>query len=765
VDLDARFDATYNLAWTSVERAQTLAEEKPKEALVALETAADWFRAAVRLKPASEDARHNLEVILARVLALRDQLTPKDERDYHQRIDELIQRERRIIGDLLQIVQRQSESDPPLDAEQLRAPLRSIAKETRLLISDLAVLARDAGDERTTIATKKEEERTPEEATRAVQIDNTLHYLNTASQRLNQSRRQLRLSEAEAAFRRANLALGELKRARDQWRAPAELLATLIQETQELGQLTGSKTVSSFSPDPGQGPPAWLSDELLEEMQTTLGERTTELHQRLTSALENADTGTEAPAPDPSDPQAMQAAQQAEQMKAMLAQIGEAEPFVATADQAFGDALTSIRARDFSPALARQQDALIALTEALERFSDLKRLIEAAYRVEKVIETTLDHEAMPLPNGETAPLDQVVGLLHDTQQKNLDRTGRIAKKIDEELAKLPEPSGDAPAPNPSGEPDPQQVERQRYERAKLLLGLTDAAMQRNVEWLAQPTTSPNVPLDRVAALESSQRATRSLAELRRLFFTLVEHLKDTAHRQSELRDDTLEVAGLFSTSQPETPERESAERKLGPLSPRQDELAAISREIAGALRQQATAPTSGGPPGAQPDPEQLARIQRASELVDAAAGEMTGARESMAAATTAGTASGDGDGTETGDPASSATGSDDPGGDANPNQPDLDLAQKKQETALGQLVEAITLLEPPPPPQQDQNQQQQQQDQQQQQQDQQQSQGQQEEQQLDTQQMLQAIRDREAERRKENAQRARGGVQQVEKDW
>ncbi len=718
VDVEARYHATYNLAWTHVKRADTVLEEKPEEALDSLEVAADWFRAAIRLRKEDTSARHNLEVVLARILALRDQLAPKDQRDYHQRLDELIERERQIVTGTVQIVEQE---DSGVDPEAERKRYRALSKQQRLLISDLAVLARDAGDERSTLDATPEAERKPEDSTRIVQIDNMLHYLNTSSQRLNQGRRQLRLSASEPAFRRCALALGELKRARDQWRSPPELLGTLTQETLELSQYTMMRMQGGLAAEP---PPAWLTDEFLEETQEILASRTGELHLRLQSAVspEGAVSPDGATPPTAGDPAANDP--QAKEREKALKQVREAEPFVASARDAMTDALEQLKNKKPGAAYPKQEEALVALVEALERFSDIKRLIETAYRAESMIARTLVDDGMQLPSGETAALDQVLDTLILTQTKNIARADRIAEEIEAMVAELEATAGGAP-PGPTGAPggaEVQEAEKERLQAARQLTAIARSAMAHASEWFEKP------PLDRTASIESAERAVRHLADLRRLFFTLVEHMKDTANRQYELSDETKEVAGLLAA----TPGDVSAQQKLGPLPNRQQELAAITAEIAKALDEQASAPAHGVPPDqAQQMQEQQARLARAAELVHAAEGEMTGAHASLGPA-------------------------EDPSGA--PADPDLDLAHTKQMTAVEQLAEAIALLEPPQ--QDEQNQDQQQQD------DEQQEQKPEEQQQnADNQEVLQAIRDREAEHRKDKAERAGVGVQQVEKDW
>ena len=95
---------------------------------------------------------------------------------------------------------------------------------------------------------------------------------------------------------------------------------------------------------------------------------------------------------------------------------------------------------------------------------------------------------------------------------------------------------------------------------------------------------------------------------------------------------------------------------------------------------------------------------------------------------------------------------------------ELKLVEEDQATAVQKLVEAIQLLSPPPEEQKQQQQQKQQQAQQQ-------NQGQamqQKDQQVgrtDMRHLLQSVRDREAQRRRDKRQRGTAGYAPVEQDW
>ena len=218
----------------------------------------------------------------------------------------------------------------------------------------------------------------------------------------------------------------------------------------------------------------------------------------------------------------------------------------------------------------------------------------------------------------------------------------------------------------------------------------------------------------------------SLEELRRLFFSLIEHLRDTAQRQADLNDQTAKQ----STEPPaaQTPE------KLGPLTNRQSQLQQIAQPIAAALKQQSE--QAAVPPPTQPtgptDPktpdsadtataaETAKTLAQAAELVDAAQTFMSAAAQKLASQTEKFDAAG---------------------------KPFEDISGQQRQ-ALEKLAEALALLDKSQQPQNQQGEQDQKQNQEQEQS--QESQNQEskspssQQQNLSANQLLQLIRDREA---------------------
>jgi hypothetical protein len=228
--------------------------------------------------------------------------------------------------------------------------------------------------------------------------------------------------------------------------------------------------------------------------------------------------------------------------------------------------------------------------------------------------------------------------------------------------------------------------------------------------------------------ENVATAIRGLEALRRLFFSIVEHIRDAAERQIELGDETEAVVSI---------EPDRAQEKIGPIASRQEELAADTDALAEALHQQSLAD-----PAALLGPEAVAdeaaaaeateKLIQASELVLYAGTEMASAGEALGA-----------------EPREVAS------------------VRQHQTTAVEYLAEALALLQPPQQPQEQQEQgdPQEQQQQEGQQQEQQAQQEREPEPSSDPAQLLQSVRDREAERHRNQREREQRGTEPVAKDW
>jgi Ca-activated chloride channel family protein len=688
-DGEARYRATYGLGWAAAASADARLEEEPADALSQLILAADRFRDSLRLRPGSEDARHNLEVVLKRARILEDSLRERDATSLADSLDELSQRQRELVGAVRSTVEVPGAAAQTQE-ESLRARLRDLSSGQRLILSDGNILAGRADAERSKIESSPEEERQPEDQMRAAQLGQLLHYLQRARERMGHTRRELRQRRPGRAHRRASVALAELKRARDQLRDPVEVLDVLIRDSLEVAQYTElyARTGVALPDGSERKRPDWLSLGYLGDALDGVGERTGELRARLGAGLAQGS--------------AVSAADLDPGSQRLLANIQEAVPLVEAAALGFGTARGAITRDAAVAAVVAEREAVAALQAARELFLDLRGLIETAYADQH----TLGGLLTPGTSGAGPAPSEIAPQLWAAQRRNLARTGRISGLMDEELALLPAqaPSQDAAS------------QRERFQLGKRLLTFTQNAMQGVMKSLRGPRAGAPPSLE--GAERWNVRALQSLEELRRLFFSIVEHLRDTARRQQALNDATEQAVALADP----TP-------ALGPLIPRQAQLAEIAGSLAAALeeqsRQEQGQPPSGPQGGLSPEVQQemLDRLRRAAELTLAAQDPMRSAAEGLAAE-------------------------------------QFEDARGNQDRGLGHLLEAVALLTPPEAQEgeQDQGGEDQRGDA---------DEGAREEQRqvADPSQLLQEVRDREARRRRERSRAQRGSYDTVEKDW
>ena len=721
--LDAllRYRCRYHLGWLHVEEAnRLLGGEEAEGAIEELEAAANRFRDALRVRPEGEEARHNLEVVLRRIRELRDSLRAEEEETLEGRLDGLIERQRELLAEIRSLIDGEvANPDASLD-ERARRRYRAMSVVELQLLSDLGVLAGDAEEERRSIEGTPEEERTPEQEVRRNRIERLVEHLTRAQERLGQARRTLRRQQGERGARRASLGLSALKRAREQLREPLEVLDWILPDARSLLEQGTLLAVSSLPDLTGERPPlpAWIGAESLGEESTEIGERVGELADIFRGAA-----SADAPPPDPADPEAAQ-------RERAIAMVREALPSLDSATAAFEEAAVEFpaeRAREGARATGR---GVAALMEARELFLDAKGLIELLWQSESAVLQALRGEEGDDRESRLALLPEARAL----HEKAEARLGRLRSFIEEEAAEVEEmraavDAADPAAPPAEGAPTEEQVTRME-ERIDLV--------QRLLEEVERTTSTARATFDEEAEREESEidldriaadldRVLPPLELLRRIYFTLIEHLRDLTRRQQELNDRTADGIALARG----TPEE--AGRHLIPLRRDQEELRAIATELAPAVREQGEqmpesdgASPPGGAPGAGGGPGR-AEWLRAAELIESAAGEQGTALSSLF--------------------------TEPPEGESFP----LDAGEAAQQAALEQLAEALFLLDPPPEtdPGEDSGEEQPSEA----------SAGEEGRPEGgDPGQLLQEVRDREAQRRAEQ-QREGGADPSVEKDW
>lgn len=727
-DGETRYRASYDLGWLEVARAEALRADEPAKALQALERAADWFREAVAQRPDDEAPRRNLEIVLARALALADTLAERDSQTLEQRLDALIEGQRALNRSARALVEILQASDDPNAGDALRGDFKRLTVEARALLDGAGEVAEQAGDELSRLKGMAEADRAPEQAMRIAQLEALLDHQHRARERIGQTRSQLRRRQAERAHRRGSAALEHLKRAREQLLDPVRILDGLLGDAAALSSETRALAVAGADLPIGSGErssavPEWLDAAYLGELQTSISERTVEVDARFAAAKAAPSDELEA------------------DQRELIEGIAAAAPHVHEAAERFGAAGAAIGIDDLLVAVEAQVDGLQALALAREQLLDLRGLIELSYADERRIQSFVD----PKPaagdderaSAEPLPLDELAPALIALQQRNVLRAERLATMLAESV-----PEVDAAAGDPA---DPADAERLAAERARLeaadgLLALTESAMRGAAESLAR------VGREKIAVAQTQERvatAVKGLEGLRRLFFSIVEHLRDTARREVELADETESAGGL-------PPDQRSD--SLDQIAARQAELADLTGRLAEALHQQALEGPATAPDAEPVDPavaaEAAERLTRAAELVLNASGEMTAAASDLA---------------------------------SDAGEPDVDAVRGRQDEAVKQLAEAIAVLEPPQPRPEQQDGEQGESEQQQQ--GQQGEQGQQDaqpqgggaeaaappeqaqaEQSADPGQLLQSVRDREAERHRRNA-RGQSGYEPVDRDW
>ena len=740
-DVELRYAATYNLGIAASARADSLEAENPEEALAALYEAADWFREAVVAQPDESDPRHNLDVTLRRALILADEVARENQENLDAELDAMIEAQRQRVAQaagLLEAVVRSGELGA---AEELRPAFRDSATQQRLILADANTLGERVAREREQLLAIPDEERSSEDALKAAQLEGVLAHLDSAIDRMGQTRRQLRQRRAERAYRRGSRALGDLKRARDQLRDPVSQIDILLAEVGGLARATSALASSGLAQDPTAGAtgpttlPAYLTRESTEADSGEIEARVAELATRFSIAAQQAQPSTNAanassplPGTPPSGPP-----DQGRQGEAFQA----AAPLVTSAGEAMGRVTAAIREARYDLASLEEVKTGEALAEAREHFFDLKQLLNVTHSDEqRLAELAASDDPAVVEDR-----NEVVAGLVEIQSRNRVRGLSLADLLEQEkadrIARMEAEAEGASEADPSE--SPVERERQRFELANQLLGLASDAMQETADALDDGARESAPDWSRVG--EAATRATEHLDSIRVLFYTIAEHVRKLALDQVDVRDQTQDVIAL-SVTESRAAETES---RAHALAGDQQKLESRGGEIADALFVQAEEMGQGATEDAAPDAEaERDRIRKAAEHVALAQLAMEEAGTSLMA-------------------------------ESGPLAP----AQEAQTRAVEELNAALALLSPPPPPEEQQDSGEPEQDQgESQPDDESQDEGEQESQggadgedaedesMDDPSQLLQGVRDRDAERRRERDREAQQRRKQpVDKDW
>lgn len=723
-DQPLRYSAAFNLGMLHTRRADDLELSEPQKALEELANARNWFQDAAGVRSDDEDARANLQIVARKAQVLADQLN-QGEKSLEARLDRVIEDERALrdqIRSLMEAVQKAGVGADPIG---FRDAFAALATSERELMADTGVVSDLAADELAGLDGQDPEQMAQEDRIRQMQLRSLDAYLQNARIAIDDTRRELRNLDGKRSHLRATAALAQLKRAREQLLDPVDALKGVAQDQNELFTHTGARLALGTKKlvMPGETPtpasqgqiPAWLEPEHLSERQADALERTSEVLLRFQAASS---------APPPADPSTVDP-----QTARMLEMAGLAVPFLENTVAAMEKARESLSADAMDAAVEQETEAMRNLLRAIEHFSDLKNLIELTYGEQNTVLTLLDPERVDEnPAAAEMGTEERAEEALKTVRRNVDRTARMQALIAEQRASAvpqaeqggdgAEHGGDEAKASAAQTFDAAEAHRKAAHEhlANLLTTLENISDARQVVGAESP-------------LVLAGQAQAELEELRRIFYTIVEHLKELHRDQSETYDATGELQAKGDGERGEF---------LPPLAEAQERHAALADALANALEQQADAASASEDPQAAQEGEKFAaaavEVRTALESLRAASRILSQAKE-----------------------------------DAANMSVDLSPAAVEQPIGLQHIQAAIEILEPPQDQEQQENEDEQQ-DQEQQDKEQQEQEQQEQEQQEDiskqqAERRLQEIRDREAERQRdrEEAQAEQGSG--VDKDW
>lgn len=643
------------------------------------------------MQPDEEDPRHNLEVVLRRALILADELARRDRREVEAELDRLIESQRARVAETAMLLEAVARAGELAGSDALAAAFDAAATAERELLADAETVADRVADEQAILEARPQEERSPEEILRGASLEGVLAYLDQGVERMGQTRRQLRRRSAERAYRRGAEALALLKRAQDQLRDPVEQLGVLMAEVAGVAQGTallaggaeaerrasearaGAAATEADATGAAARRPAFLTPESIAAETTAVAARVTELADRFETAAEQAAQSAGASAASgASSAEAAAAGPDAERLREALV---AAAPLVGQADRAMERAGEAVAVARFAPAVEAEGEVVARLGEARELFLDLRELIEVAWETQTQLAGIASSEEAEAK----ALRDDALPALAALQAKNRARATRLETLLERERAQAESAlaaaadAGEgsaAPTPTPpaaamAGDPEAARAAlAQRFERADALLAEAAEAMDGVRAGLARRVDAQGPDWPAVGTVAS--RAADRLDALRLLFLSLVEQLERLAREQVDLGDRTRETVALAAAEDgapaDATTRSEATQTRANALAAEQGGLEARAGAIADALLAQAEAAAQGSAPqapsGSGSDADTL---RRAADLVATAQLSMRHAGATLEDATRA-----------------------------------LAGAPPDQESASDSLREALALLAPPP---------------------------------------------------------------------
>jgi len=777
-DDELRRRAAYHLGLAHAKHAESLGDGEAEHAIELYRQGASWMRDAVRLDAEDAEARRTLEVILRRIQALADKLG-REEGKLEARLDRLVEEQRGVLTSVRQLLAQAASAGASSDPVGFRSEFDRVATAERQLGAEAGAIADMASDEQAAIKAQPEDQRSPEQRGRLAALDGAVGYVDRGRQSASETRLALRRLQGQTAHGRGDAALAQWKRAREQLLDPVSVLQRVAADHREATVSTGVLVELragrlTLKGAPAGEPPPWLTAENLAQGEKDARDRASEVRARL-DALAQAPAGGQPGAGQPGSgqpaggqpaggqagagPAAAGGAPPDPQMARLQDAARAALPHLDRALAALAAAGEALTAGKLDAAQPRQAEAEDALLQAIERFADLRQLIEIAHGQETALVGLLDPK-----NEQAAKLaaPERARLVTEGATRNLERVKRLTGLLADEKASAeaqaaaqagpppgaqPPPAGGAPGQaqgQAPGQAQDQAAAQEAAARAELLdrAEKARAGAEAALARLVQAVQHGQAAAARGGARASAEEALHQLDELRRLFFTLVERLKELRARQGETHDKTATAAASSDDA-----ERDKA---VPPLADSQAEHAQVAQALAEGLAGQADAAAQSGDPKAA---KQAEAARKATDEVRAAQEQMADAARGLGEAR-------DAIGTQSSD---------------------LSPAVTAQSEALDHLDEAIRLLEPPDDEKQDQDQNKNDQKQQ----------GGDKDKDKDkdknggkdgqgdkpppspgekvsaqqAERRLQSIRDREAERRRERDRRQQARPEPVDKDW
>ena len=655
-DNELRYSAAYNLGFAYAAKADSLGaidgldEGGLESAIEWLSSSVAWFRDAVRQRPSLDEARGNLEIVLKRQLNAQDLMAQKFNTPERQ-LDALIAAQREIRESARALSQQIAGTSAERDPISFQNDFRSIARMQREAMTAGNLAAENIANAKALIESKTEEARTQEEAYRKFQFEAVIPLLDQARQYMGSARRQMRDMSMNDALRQTNKAFYALKQAREQLDDPLRILGHISEDEQNFVRLAEANAVfksperlaeyRAKTQNSEASLPPWLNEALLSDTQQDVLERT----KRVASFLE-AVVSTDVSGTEPSGADAEAAAEQ-------RAQIGEALPLIRRAAEEMAAADGAVLRDDADGALRHGAQSVELLALAMERFADLKHLVEIAYRSQKamsgVVAGDIGSESPHLLSRE-----QQKELLSPALATNIERLERLsaalakasAKAIAEVNKAAQSAQGQAAAQGQGdalkAQIDEQIAETQKFfEHAETLRAEAQAAMKRmaavvdayDAEGMAGTATEGTgsggiVPATAEDAVwgelsEDDELAGSHLEQLRMLFFTIAEHVEELLRQQMSTLDTTTDVSTLVGDEQT---------LKLPAVVDRQRVHELTATQLARAITEQSEkmrAQAEQAPQGGEQAQEMAQRYGQAASEIEVAAASMRQAQTDL----------------------------------------------------------------------------------------------------------------------------------------